>query len=215
MDLTVLLQAVDALRKATDGDLSVLLDPGVADALMRVFPSEKIKLVDLDISSHNRTVIELSALEDAPSFLDQHRVLQSQHIEMHPGWIAADEGQQDLVMSLPAPPSTDRRLVFVARPGRPFGDAERSAAVLLQPHIVDALRVQGRISTSRLLTERQRELLSLVAAGHDNIAIACQLGLSPGTVRKHLANAFARLEVSSRTEAVAKICADITWQWSS
>lgn len=87
--------------------------------------------------------------------------------------------------------------------------------MLLQPHIVDALRVQGRISTSRLLTERQRELLSLVAAGHDNIAIACQLGLSPGTVRKHLANAFARLEVSSRTEAVAKICPDITWQWSS
>jgi DNA-binding CsgD family transcriptional regulator len=59
---------------------------------------------------------------------------------------------------------------------------------------------------------RQRELLRLVAAGHDNVSIACQLGLSPATVRKHLENAFARLEVSSRTEAVAKVCPDAAWR---
>jgi len=189
MDLTALLQAVDALRKASDGDLFVLLNPDVAHALLRVFLAETINLVDLDISSHNYTVIELSAIGETPT----------------------GDAQEALVVPLPAPPSTDRRLVFVPQSGRPFGDAERSAAVLLQPHIADALRVQGRASGSRLLTERQRELLSLVAAGHDNIAIASQLGLSSATVRKHLANAFARLEVSSRTAAVAKICPDVTW----
>jgi DNA-binding NarL/FixJ family response regulator len=60
-------------------------------------------------------------------------------------------------------------------------------------------------SAARPLTGRQRELLRLVAGGHDNIAIARQLGLSPGTVRKHLENAFARLGVSSRTAAIAKL----------
>jgi DNA-binding CsgD family transcriptional regulator len=84
--------------------------------------------------------------------------------------------------------------------------------VLLQPHVAEALRVQGRRAAQQPLTGRQRELLALVAAGHDNIAIACQLGLSPATVRKHLENAFARLEVSSRTAAVAKICPDATWR---
>jgi DNA-binding NarL/FixJ family response regulator len=105
-----------------------------------------------------------------------------------------------------------RRLVFSRGPGCPFGDDEQDTAVLLQPHIAHALRVQGRRAASRLLTRRQQELLRLVAAGHDNISIAGQLGLSPATVRKHLQNAFARLEVSSRTEAVAKICPDATWR---
>ena len=94
---------------------------------------------------------------------------------------------------------------------RPFGAEDRSAAVLLQPHIADALRSQSRRDAERLLTGRQRELLRLVAAGHDNTAIARQLGLSPGTVRKHLENAFARLDVSTRTAAVAKVCPDAVW----
>ena len=72
--------------------------------------------------------------------------------------------------------------------------------------------MQWRRAADRLLTGRQRELLRLVAAGHDNVSIACQLGLSPATVRKHLENAFARLEVSSRTEAVAKVCPDAAWR---
>jgi DNA-binding NarL/FixJ family response regulator len=84
--------------------------------------------------------------------------------------------------------------------------------VLLQPHIAEALRMQGRRAARQPLTGRQCELLALVAAGHDNIAIACQLRLSPATVRKHLENAFTRLEVSSRTAAVAKICPDATWR---
>jgi DNA-binding NarL/FixJ family response regulator len=61
------------------------------------------------------------------------------------------------------------------------------------------------------LTTRQRELLRLVAAGLDNIAIARQLGLSPGTVRKHLENAFTRLGVSSRTAAIAKLHPELIW----
>jgi len=114
-------------------------------------------------------------------------------------------------MPLPAPPGSCRRLVFVRRPGCAFSDEDRSAAILLQPHIADALRRQSRDAAARVLTGRQRELLGLVAAGHDNIAIARRLGLSPYTVRKHLENAFARLEVTSRTAAVAKVCPDATW----
>ncbi|MGH3191012.1 MAG: response regulator transcription factor [Streptosporangiaceae bacterium] len=101
--------------------------------------------------------------------------------------------------------------MFLHRPGSSFGDDERSTAFLLQPHIADALRCQSRRAAARLLTGRQRELIGLVAAGHDNVAIARRLGLSPYKVRKHLENAFARLDVTSRTAAVAKVCPDATW----
>ena len=53
------------------------------------------------------------------------------------------------------------------------------------------------------LTKRQPELLDLVAAGLTNRQVARQLGLSEGTVRRHLENIFTRLGVNSRTAAVA------------
>jgi DNA-binding NarL/FixJ family response regulator len=54
------------------------------------------------------------------------------------------------------------------------------------------------------LTRRQQELLHLVAEGCTNAQIARRLGLSKGTVRKHLENIYARLQVSSRTAAVTR-----------
>jgi DNA-binding NarL/FixJ family response regulator len=61
-----------------------------------------------------------------------------------------------------------------------------------------------------VLTPRQWELLSLVAAGHGNAQIARRLGLSPGTVRKHLENIYSRLGVSPRTAALARAFPDRT-----
>ena len=54
-----------------------------------------------------------------------------------------------------------------------------------------------------MLTARQWELLRLVAVGLSNADIAQQLFLSEHTVRKHLENIYQRLNVSSRTAAVA------------
>ena len=118
---------------------------------------------------------------------------------------------KSLIMPLPGPPGIARRLIFMRGPGPSFTDQHRSAAALLQPHITDALRAHARRAATRSLTARQQELLQLVAAGHANRAIARQLELSPGTVRKHLENTFARLGVASRTEAIAKIRPDSAW----
>jgi DNA-binding CsgD family transcriptional regulator len=125
---------------------------------------------------------------------------------LHPAGV-----EKELLIPLPAPPGIARRLVFFRGPGRPFTDDERDAAILLQPHISRALRRQARLRAARALTERQVGILQLVAAGHDNAAIARRLGLSRGTVRKHLENICARLEVSSRTAALARAFPDTTW----
>ncbi len=54
------------------------------------------------------------------------------------------------------------------------------------------------------LTERELEVLDLVAAGLTNNAIARRLYLSEKTVRNHVSNIFAKLGVSDRAAAVAR-----------
>jgi RNA polymerase sigma factor (sigma-70 family) len=53
----------------------------------------------------------------------------------------------------------------------------------------------------RQLSAREREILTLLARGLSNKEIGVQLGLSPFTIRNHLARIFEKLQVRSRTEA--------------
>ena len=53
------------------------------------------------------------------------------------------------------------------------------------------------------LTEREEEVLSLLATGKTNKEIALHLSLSQGTIRFHVSNILSKLEASNRTEAVS------------
>jgi DNA-binding NarL/FixJ family response regulator len=52
------------------------------------------------------------------------------------------------------------------------------------------------------LSRREREVLSLVAAGLPNKAIARELGISDHTVKFHVSSLLTKLNAGSRTEAV-------------
>lgn len=54
------------------------------------------------------------------------------------------------------------------------------------------------------LTEREHEVLDLIAAGRNNADIAAVLVLSPKTVRNHVSNIFAKLQVADRAEAIVR-----------
>ncbi len=54
------------------------------------------------------------------------------------------------------------------------------------------------------LTEREREVLSLIAQGYTNQAIAEKLVISPKTVRNHISSIFSKLQVTSRLEAILR-----------
>jgi DNA-binding NarL/FixJ family response regulator len=53
------------------------------------------------------------------------------------------------------------------------------------------------------LTEREREVLRLVASGMTNRRIAQKLNISEKTVARHLSNMFTKLDLDSRTAATA------------
>ena len=65
-----------------------------------------------------------------------------------------------------------------------------------------AVRSVGK-RESQALTPREQEVLTLVATGRSNRDIAGQLFISAKTVSVHISNMLAKLEATSRTEAVA------------
>ncbi|MDF3293593.1 response regulator [Streptomyces silvisoli] len=89
-----------------------------------------------------------------------------------------------------------------------LADAIRSVHaghVLLQPEVADALLAregsngaQGRGSS---LTDREREVLGLIADGRSNREIARALVLSEKTVKTHVSNILMKLDLADRTQA--------------
>ena len=79
---------------------------------------------------------------------------------------------------------------------------------LISPGVADRLRqhLVGRQSEDPFpeLTEREAEILALIARGLTNQAIAEKLVISPKTVRNHVSEIYGKLQVTSRGEAVAR-----------
>ena len=54
------------------------------------------------------------------------------------------------------------------------------------------------------LTDREREILNLIAQGHPNPSIARQLSLSTKTVGNYVSNIFTKLQVADRAQALIR-----------
>jgi DNA-binding NarL/FixJ family response regulator len=76
---------------------------------------------------------------------------------------------------------------------------------VLDSSVWDALAREGKSRGEQYgLTRREMDVLRLLGRGYRNRQIAESLGLSPTTVKTHVARIFKRLEVSDRTDAVVK-----------
>jgi DNA-binding CsgD family transcriptional regulator len=111
---------------------------------------------------------------------------------------------RELRVCIPAGPGRILRLLLWRGPGPDFTERDRAILSLLRPHLHMAyLESERRRRGVDGLTKRQTQVLACVAAGYSNTQIARRLGMSEGTVRKHLENIFSQLHVHSRTAAVA------------
>lgn len=88
------------------------------------------------------------------------------------------------------------RLAAFPRANGPLADGGSSVGPGLSP--------AASLALVEPLSEREREVLRLIAAGESNREMARALVVSLGTVKKHLNNIYGKLGVSSRTQAVAR-----------
>jgi LuxR family maltose regulon positive regulatory protein len=75
-----------------------------------------------------------------------------------------------------------------------------------EPHVVAAAQEKASPTGDLVepLSQRELEVLHLVALGRTNQEIARQLIVAPGTVKAHTASIYRKLDVANRTEAVAR-----------
>ena len=99
------------------------------------------------------------------------------------GWLSVREDGHGWLLVQFAPPASPTVKARPVTPVRPrFGSAEQKVATL---------------------TEREREVLCLVASGATNCAIARRLFISPKTASVHVSHILAKLGAETRTEAAA------------
>ncbi len=122
--------------------------------------------------------------------------------------LAAAGGRQDAVdivcmgcscfLLKDAPPETILAGVRAAAAG------ESLIAPKVAASLVRRLRASGageRPQPRSVLSEREQEVLRLIAAGKDNDAIAAELFISRHTVKNHISSILLKLEVTNRVQA--------------
>jgi DNA-binding NarL/FixJ family response regulator len=87
-----------------------------------------------------------------------------------------------------SPAIAERLIHYFATPPAATSDVTRSAGTPVFPD----------------LTEREREVLALIAQGLTNSAIAEQLVLSPKTIRNYITEIFSKLQVADRAQAIIR-----------
>ncbi|KQR11026.1 response regulator transcription factor [Cellulomonas sp. Leaf334] len=174
-------------QAAGAGEAGPLLASGIA---------ADVVLMDLDLGDGSGIDLTRELLRDRPDL----RVLVVTMHEDDDAVVAAVRAGARGYLVKSAPPDAVERAVRAVAAGE----------MILSPAVAQramAYVLGGRTAT-RLpfpqLTDREREVLDLVAAGLDNETIARRLGLSPKTVRNHLANVLARLGLPDRSAAIVR-----------
>ncbi len=140
----------------------------------------------------------------------------SPHVALVDLFLAGESGADVCAAIREESPST--RVLLISGAGRMSPAAARAAGAsgfvskdLEAAEVTRAVRMVGAGMTlfppkeaqpAPLLSEREREVLSLIAAGCTNREIAEQLFLSPHTVKEHTSAVYRKLSARNRAEAV-------------
>ena len=87
----------------------------------------------------------------------------------------------------------------------------RGGGTVLDPDVVAQLLVQRRADPLDRLTPRERDVLTLMAEGRSNAAIASQLVVSAGAVEKHVSNIFAKINLPELGSDNRRVLAVLAW----
>lgn len=128
-------------------------------------------------------------------------VRESQQRSFGPG-LSVSVAYVDRLLGLLGVSVTGQAAVQTPQSTMPEPIATNTQPVIEQPSVVAA---QGR-SPMLLnpISDREQEVLQLIASGKSNTAIAEALYISVSTVKTHINNLYSKLGVESRTQAIAR-----------
>ncbi|ANS25231.1 response regulator, two-component system [Rhodococcus opacus] len=185
-----------ALLSTLDGMEVAAQASSVAEALDVVDGDVDVVLMDLELGDG-------SGVDATRRLVERHPALRVLVVTMH-------EDDESLVASVRA--GARGYLVKGADPG----EVERAVRAVANGEVILGAAVAARamsfMAASRRvgptvfpeLTDREREVLDLVARGYDNASISRRLVLSPKTVRNHVSNVLAKLGVPDRPAAIVR-----------
>ncbi|GAB7003040.1 response regulator transcription factor [Nocardioides sp. AN3] len=153
-----------------------------------------LRMPDLDGIEATRQIIRAFAPARPPAvivltmFDDDDSVFAAMRVGAH-GYLLKGADQDEIV-----------RAIHAAAAGEAIFGPEVAARVV--DHF--ARGAGSRAAAFPSLTEREREVLEMMAAGKGNAAIAHELMISLKTVRNHVSNIFTKLQVTDRAGAIGK-----------
>jgi DNA-binding NarL/FixJ family response regulator len=105
------------------------------------------------------------------------------------GYLLKDSSIQDLIAGI----SSAARGESLISPHIAAKVLQRVRATSERPEIADTIRAE--------LSDREIEVLKLIANGKDNAVIAAELHISPKTVKNHISNILMKLQIDNRIQA--------------
>jgi LuxR family maltose regulon positive regulatory protein len=189
-------------RAGTSGDTLSralrLLDRLMADAALKARQAsvlESLILQALALAAQGNGPDALAALVQALTlaapegyvrlFVDEGAPMRILLQRLDPGIVASRPDYVPLLLA-----------AFAVEPGVVRGRAE--------PVVKHSAATAAPATLDEPLTEREREVLRLIAAGHSNAEIAQALVIALSTVKTHTNTIFGKLGVASRTQAIAR-----------
>ena len=158
---------------------------------------EKIKSMGPDVAIVDLQMPELTGIEVARRVMEERLptgiLLYTGHGDRALLSEAVDVGARGYVLKEAPLPDLLRAISTVAEGG-----------TYVDPVLAGALAAPETAARLPTLTQREREVLRLLADGNNNEAVGKKLFIAPDTVRTHVRKAMRKLEADTRTQAVAK-----------
>jgi len=136
----------------------------------------------VETSPHIRVLIVTMFQDDASVFMAMRAGAR--------GYVLKDAEKEDILRAI-----------------RAVGRGEAIFSPAIAGRVIDFFSAVGRAAPREVfpaLTEREREILQLLARSYTNTDIARELTLSPKTVSNYLSNIFSKLQVADRAEAILR-----------
>ena len=193
-------------RLLTEAGFEVTAKAANADELLRLVALRRPDVAIIDIrmppTHTDEGLVAADAIRD--SYPEMGVLVLSQYLEARYA-LRMLEGHPERVGYLLKERVSD--VAVLADALRRIGDGE----CVIDPTIVSRLVTRSREGPLRALTDREREVLALMAEGHSNQGICARLYLSPKTVEAHIRHIFLKLGLQETPDYHRRVVAVLTY----